>query len=58
MQKKGRTSRRLGPLSARCFRSWLKVRSESVGNRVVNDVKNGTGAILASQEDAGGWPAW
>jgi len=28
-----------------------------VDARVVNDVKNGTGGILASQEDVDGWPA-
>ena len=28
-----------------------------VDARVINEVKNGTGAILASQEDVGGWPA-
>jgi len=29
---------------------------DSVDARVINDVKNGTGKIIASQEDVGGWP--
>ena len=29
---------------------------DSVDMRIVNDVKNGTGGIIASQNDVGGWP--
>ena len=29
---------------------------DSVDVRIVNDVKNGTGGIIASQDDVGGWP--